>query len=257
MTRPTDSLTVEYLQPQDSVLAKMLARTEIPGKEGIPVPYQLRTDDSITGVVLLCFFILTYVLSNGKHFLLQQLKGFFSIRERSNLFAEETNVDFRFRLLLVVNTCLVAGLLLFEHIGNYASPQLHAHPVRWLGIYAGISLAYYAAKYLSYTFINWIFFDKAKCKIWLDSFFLVFAVEGLLLFPLLLLVVYFDLSVENKLLFVGIIFLLGKIMLLCKSAGIFFVKFHRAFYLIVYFCALEIVPCFLLGRTLITISSLL
>lgn len=257
MTQPTDSVIAEYLQPQDSLLAKMLVHTEIPGKEGIPIPYQLRTDDGITGIVLVCFFILTYVLSNGKHFLLQQLKSFFSTRERSNLFAEETNVDFRYRLLLVLNTCLVMGLLLFEYIGNQEAAQLHTHPIRWLSIYVGIILAYYVVKYLFYTFINWIFFDKTRCKSWLDSYFLVFILEGLLLFPLLLLVIYFDLSVENKLLFTGIILILGKIMLLYKCGSIFFGKIYRIFYLIVYFCALEIVPCFLLGRILITISSLL
>lgn len=257
MTPATDSTTVAYLQSQDSLLANMLARTEIPGREGVPVPYQLRTDDGITGIILLCFFILAYVLSNGKHFLLQQLKDFFSIRERSNLFAEETNVDFRYHMLLVLNTCLVTGLLLFEHIGNYNPVLLHAHPIRWLCIYTGISLAFYLGRYLSYTFINYIFFDKTRRKFWSDAYSLVFVLEGLLLFPLLLLVIYFDLSMENKLLFIGFIFFLSRIMLLYKCAGIFFGKIHRAFYLIVYFCALEIVQCFLLGRTLITISSLL
>ena len=78
-----------------------------------------------------------------------------------------------------------------------------------------------------------------------------------LLPSLLLLVVYFDLDAEKKVLFIAFVLVLGKILLFCKCAGIFFGKYYRAFYLIVYFCALEILPSFLLGRTLITISSLL
>lgn len=254
---PVDSLQVHYCQPQDSLMATMVQRTEIPGRPGVPLPYQLRADDGITSVILLCMCMLAYVLSRGRHFLWQQVKDFFSTRERSSLFAEETNTDVRYRVLLLLNTGLVFGLLVFEYLSGRLPTALHAHPIRWLGLYIVACLAYYLLKCALYSFANWTFFDKQKSRRWLDSYFLVFVGEGLLLFPLLLLVVYFDLGAEKKVLFIAFVLVLGKILLFCKCAGIFFGKYYRAFYLIVYFCALEILPSFLLGRTLITISSLL
>ena len=243
--------TTTCLQVQDSLLARLLTHTEVPGREGVPVPYQLRTDDGIASLILLCFFILAYVLSKGKYFLTRQAKEFFSTRERPSFFDEETNVDFRYRLLLVFNTCLVMGLLLFEQCGMHVSPGLSG-----VVLYVGLCLVYYVVKVVSYAFTNWVFFNKNKQKPWMDAFSLVFGVEGILLFPVLLLLVYFDLPVDKKLVFAGLVVLFGKILLFCKCANIFFRKKHRPFYLIVYFCAVEIVPCFVLGRTIITISSL-
>lgn len=257
MTFPPDSLAVNYLQAQDSLLERMIAHPVITGVEGVPLSYQIGMDDGITCVVLLSFFIFTYVLSGGRHFLSQQIQKLFSTRERSNLFSEETNVDFHYRLLLLLNTCIVVGLLIFEQWSVETLKPGVIPSLRGLGIYIGLYLGYYVLKYVFYAFINWVFFDKYQQKMWLEVYFWVFVLEGLLLFPLLLLVVYFDLGCEKKLFFIGLILLLGKIMLFYQSGGIFFKKIHRAFYLIVYFCALEIVPCFILGRTLISINSLL
>lgn len=243
--------TTLYLQAQDSLLARLLTYTEVPGREGVPVPYQLRTDDGITTLVLLSFFILAYVLSKGKYFLAQQAKEFFSTRERPSFFDEETNVDFRYRILLVLNTCLIAGLLLFEQFAPHAPGRLWG-----LAVYVGVCLSYYVLKFATYSFTNWVFFNKSKQKPWQHAYSLIFGVEGILLFPVLLLLVYFDLPIDKKLIFAGLVIILGKILLFCKCASIFFGKKQRAFYLIVYFCALEIVPCFVLGRTIITISSL-
>ena len=143
--------TTLYLQAQDSLLARLLTYTEVPGREGVPVPYQLRTDDGITTLVLLSFFILAYVLSKGKYFLAQQAKEFFSTRERPSFFDEETNVDFRYRILLVLNTCLIAGLLLFEQFAPHAPGRLWG-----LAVYVGVCLSYYVLKFATYSFTNWV-----------------------------------------------------------------------------------------------------
>lgn len=151
---PVDSLQVHYCQPQDSLMATMVQRTEIPGRPGVPLPYQLRTDDGITSVILLCMCMLAYVLSRGRHFLWQQVKDFFSTRERSSLFAEETNTDVRYRVLLLLHTGLVFGLLVFEYLSGRMPTALHAHPIRWLGLYIVACLAYYLLKCALYSFAN-------------------------------------------------------------------------------------------------------
>ena len=44
------------------------------GMAGEPVPYQLRNDFAITGIVFLCFFLVTYSLKNGQKYLYQRLQ---------------------------------------------------------------------------------------------------------------------------------------------------------------------------------------
>ena len=252
MTPPADI----YLQVQDSLLTRLLTYTEAPGREGVALPYTLREDDGITVLVLLCAFLLVVAVPRSARFLSSQLRNIFSTRERSSLFADEAHVDSRYRLMLTLHTCVVAGVLAFSCLEAGSAEWDMFRRAGWLCACIGLAVFAYVSKYVSYLFVNWIFFDKSKQRPWLEAYSSVFIVEGLLLFPILLSSVYFDLS-SGKVLFLSCLaFAVGRIMLFCKCAGIFFRKIHRAFYLIVYFCALEIVPCLLISRTLMTISSL-
>lgn len=256
---PADSVTLAqatYLSPQDSLTHRLYSEVQIYGKNGTPLPYRLQNDDSITAVALGCFFILAYVLSGGKHYLLQQIKNFFYTRERSNLFAEETNVDFNYRLLLILNSCLIGGMLTFDHIASTRPDITPDRPLYSLALYSGCFLIYYLSKSLLYTLINWIFFDKTRARIWYNSFFLLVALSGIVFYPLVLLVIYFDLSDAHQLLFVGICLVIEKILLFYKCTNIFFSNLNLSCHLIVYFCALEIIPCILLWRALANISHL-
>ena len=110
MTPPADI----DLQVQDSLLTRLLTYTEAPGREGVALPYTLREDDGITVLVLLCAFLLVVAVPRSARFLSSQLRNIFSTRERSSLFADEAHVDSRYRLMLTLHTCVVAGVLAFS-----------------------------------------------------------------------------------------------------------------------------------------------
>ncbi len=228
------------------------------GKEVEPIPYQLYSDNILTGCIFFCFFLLSYVLFNGKHYLAQQVKDLFYVRERTNLFAVETGSDIRYRLLLILQTCLFLGIFFFDYSYDFFPELFSFYPsVLLLGVYVGIVVLYFILKVLLYTWVNWIFFDKQKSSLWLESYFLIYSLFGILLFPLLLLVVYFDLSNFNSFISFVILAILGEIMLFYKCFNIFFNKMYGILYFIVYFCALEMVPCFLLWQALISTNNLL
>ncbi len=252
----TDTVTTEYLHPQTSLLNQMINQVIIYGKEGTPLPYQMENDNGIMVAIICCFFLFTFLIAGGKNYIIQQLKSFIYPNRHSSLFAEESYLDLKYQCLFILNTCLTTSILLFQNLNITQTSATDTHSAKWLLLYAGIIFIYYIIKYIFYSFTNWIFFNKEQKKEWIKSYFFTFIFEGLLLFPVLLTTTYFEFSVTNKLIFIGIIFLLGKIMLFYKSSYIFFNKIYRAFYLIVYFCALEIVPCILLWTILIVISSL-
>lgn len=246
----------ELYVPGDT--ANVLPVVGVVGKEAEPIPYQLYSDNVLTGCIFLCFFLLSYVLANGKRYLAQQVKNLFYVRERASLFAVETGSDIRYRLLLIGQTCLFLGIFFFDY-SHDSFPELFAlYPSLFLlGCYVGIVLVYYILKMMTYTWVNWIFFDKQKNSLWLESYSLIYSLFGILLFPLLLLVVYFDLSNLNSYISFIILGILAKIMLFYKCFNIFFNKKYGFLCFIVYFCALEMVPCFLLWQALITTNDLL
>lgn len=228
------------------------------GTEGLPIPYSPRADDGIAAVLLTCFLIASYVLARSKKFLLQQLKDFMLHRERSSIFADSTAVDVRYLLLLVLQSCILAGLYIFNYFNDIQPDSMRLlSPHLWLGIYMGMALLYLAAKWLLYSFLGWTFFDKNITNLWLGSYATLIYYGGFVLFPCVLLVTYFDVNVFF-LITLGICLLIfAKILMFYKWLKLFFNNIHGLFLLILYFCALEIMPCFMLYQGVMQVNDLL
>ena len=126
-----------------------------------------------------------------------------------------------------------------------------------LSIYIGYIVFFFVIKWILYSFVNWIFFNKTRNIIWLESYFNVVIGAGFLLFPIVLLIVYFDLSPQIAPYFIGFVIIIAKILLFYKCFSNFFNKFHGAFHLILYFCALEILPDFVLWKGIILANNIL
>ena len=122
------------------------------GAEGVPIPYSPRMDDGITIVLLCCFFLSAYVLSRSRRFLLQLVKDFLLHRERTSIFATSTAGDMRYLLLLILQTCILSGVCIFNYC-NDIQPELvhHVPPFVLLGLYIGISLLYLFLKWILYS----------------------------------------------------------------------------------------------------------
>ena len=80
---------------------------------------------------------------------------------------------------------------------------------------------------------------------------------GVLLFPVVLLIVYFDLKPDIAKTLVVIILCFAKILLFYKCIKNFFNHFHGCLHLILYFCTLEIIPDLLLWKGINYISHIL
>ena len=234
------------------------AQEVISGFEGTPIPYSPRTDDAIALTLLACFFLSSIALARGKKFLSQQVKDFVLHRERTSIFDSSTAADMRYLLVLVVQTCVLSGITFFNYFHD-TSPALmnSVSPLLLLGIYVGSCLAYFLLKWFLYMFIGWTFFDKNRTNIWLESYSTLIYYAGFALFPFVLFLVYFDLSLTNLLIIGTIILIFAKILMFYKWIKLFFHQFGALFLLILYFCALEILPCLLLYQGMIQINNIL
>ena len=228
------------------------------GFEGTPIPYSPRTDDAISLTLLACFFLSSIALSRGKKFLSQQVKDFVLHRERASIFDSSTAADVRYLLVLILQTCVLSGITFFNYFHD-TCPALvsHVSPLLLQGIYVGLCLAYFLLKWLAYMFLGWVFFDKNRTNIWLESYSALIYYVGFALFPFVLFLVYFDLSLTNLIIIGFIILIFAKILMFYKWIKLFFHQFSELFFLIVYFCALEIIPCLLLYQGMIQINNIL
>ena len=228
------------------------------GFEGTPISYSPRTDDAIALTLLVCFFLSSIALARGKKFLSQQVKDFVLHRERTSIFDSSTAADVRYLLVLVLQTCVLSGITFLNYFPDTCPALMdHVSSLLLLGIYVGFCLAYFLLKWLLYMFLGWTFFDKNKTNIWLESYSALIYYVGFALFPFVLFLVYFDLSLTNLVIIGSIILIFTKILMFYKWIKLFFHQFSGLFLLILYFCALEIVPCLLLYQGMIQMNNIL
>ena len=228
------------------------------GFEGTPISYSPRTDDAIALTLLACFFLSSIALARGKKFLSQQVKDFVLHRERTSIFDSSTAADVRYLLVLVLQTCVLSGITFLNYFHDTCPALMdHVSSLLLLGIYVGFCLAYFLLKWLLYMFLGWTFFDKNKTNILLESYSALIYYVGFALFPFVLFLVYFDLSLTNLVIIGSIILIFTKILMFYKWIKLFFHQFSGLFLLILYFCALEIVPCLLLYQGMIQMNNIL
>lgn len=228
------------------------------GVAGDPVPYQFMNDHFVAAALLFGFVLVAWVISRSRHFLMAQLKNFFRAPAASQPVAERTESELQGQLFLVFQTCFVVGILFVDHVQE-CLPQLfeQATPHLFLAVGVGVTVLFYFVKISLYDFINTVFFTRLQAQAWKRTYLLSVLFLGLSLLPLALLVVYFNLSHPTQLLLFVCLLGINKLLLLYKCARIFFKSPLGLVHLFLYFCALEIVPQYLLLRALIVASTLL
>jgi archaellum biogenesis protein FlaJ (TadC family) len=222
-----------------------------------PIPYSPRTDDFISVTLLLCFFLSAFVMSRNKKYLLLQLKNFFQHRDRASIFSASSSVDMRLLLALALQTCILASICIFNFfVDSSASGAATYSSWKPIMLFTLLCAGYLFVKNILYTFIGWVFFGRGESERWTEAYLTLIYSFGFLLFPFVLLLIYFDLN-ATALIIIGLLFVVCvKMLELFKWFRFFFQNKSGTLLLIVYFCALEIIPCFLLYRGLVDLNEL-
>lgn len=153
----------QHVEQIDSALQHCKETPCTNGMAGEPVPYQLRNDFAITGIVFLCFFLVTYSLKNGQKYLYQHIKSFFRHKERAGLFDESSGFNIRYTLTLGGISCISAGLFVYDFFSK-TEPFLFQTVSHYaiLFVYIFCILLTVVGKTALYQFVNWIFLIKKK-----------------------------------------------------------------------------------------------
>lgn len=228
------------------------------GLEGTPILYSPRLDDGVALLFLCSFLLSAYVLARSRKFLALLGKDFVFHRERNSIFATSTGTDMRYLLLLVLQTCVMTALYLFNYFID-VKPELGQWVPSFvlLGSYIIFFLLYVILKWFIYSFLGWIFLDSGRTTIWIGAYFTLLYYLGFSLFLFNLFLVYFDLQPGTTIAIGLFLLFLTKVLMFYKGLKLFCSNLYGCFLLFLYFCALEIMPCFALYRAMIQLNECL
>ena len=221
------------------------------GVAGDPVPYMFRNDDFVTSALLVSFLRMVWVVTNSWKYLRALIKDFFYHRLRPNLFTDRAHTELRGGGFLVFQAAFMQGILFFDYT-QYDLPRVFGlvSPYLILGGSTLVIATYYLVKIGLYRWVNDTFFPSANNKLWDNHLQASILLTGCLSMPLALLVVYFNLPYRETLMSYILLLLFVKTLLIYKSYRIFFNNRIGGLHIILYFCALEIVPILLLWGAL-------
>ena len=213
------------------------------GVAGDPMPYKVRTDDTITALLLGCFMLALVAFSKSRRFIYLQGKRLLHEPGQFTTELTETTGEVRFQFFLTLQTCLLFAVITFIYVQQcVADTFILQSQYQLIWIFFGCFAVYFCLRMLLNWGVNNVFFGRKRSIRWLKLLLFVTSAEGTALFPLVMLMSYFDLSIQNAVIYVSIVVLLVKLLLFYKCYVAFFRQRGYILQIILYFCALEIVP---------------
>lgn len=214
-------------------------------------PYAFFADDAVTGLLMLCAFLVAWAVTSSHHFLRESVKNFFRPAPATDDNRERTAPELRGRFFAIMQLCFSFSILYYDYLHETRpAAELPESPYLTLAVTTAITLLYILLKLGLYGMINSIFFDRAKRRQWQDAYMLIILGAGLFMLPVTLLVVYFDLAFEKQYIAFFCIVGLSKLLLYYRYYRTFSGSVADCLHINLYFCALEVVPPLVLWRVL-------
>jgi len=212
------------------------------GVSGDPIPYAIRNDDTITGLLLVSFVVALMAFAASRNYIYRQLKTFF-YPQKAGMDTTETSGEYRAQFYFLLLTCLLLSLLYFLYTQEYiADTFILSDEYLLVAIFFATFCGYYGVKALLYTGVNLVFFDSKKNEQWLRTTLFLNGAIGVFLFPAVMLLTYFDVSPKTIIYYLIIVLVFVKILTFYKCSAIFFRQNVLYLQIILYFCTLEIIP---------------
>lgn len=228
------------------------------GVPGDPIPYSLRSDVFVTSTLLMSFFVVMYIFARSMHVLKMQLKNFFYVRDRKQIFTLKSDSEMKNQAFIVLLACFLLTILFFDYTEERMTSVFNqVSPYKLLAIDMGILLFYFISKYIYYSIVNWTFFSNQKRSQWINAYNFIILAKAVCLLAVVLLVVYFSLDIQATIIATLSIIGISEILMIFKAKQIFFTYKFGLLHLFLYFCTLELVPLFFLWEILVSANKYL
>ena len=260
--QPRDSLTPEMRALHDSIanahrpdtlFSKIIKTvTEVPAawKNGIePQPRidHIGENSWMVSLLLLMVILVSFNIRNLRSIIKTFPQDLFGgLRHHSNTYDDHTSNEKQTTGLMILLLCIFESAIMLRSSisdGSLAedSPALLSTAL----LFIGLALAFYAGRLGLYSLVGYVFSDTADMSQWRRGFNASQMLLCIILaFPAV--VALFSPSLANFMTIISIIaFFVCQLLFIAKSFRIFFNDYTSSLYFILYLCALEITPIFI------------
>lgn len=244
--KPVPNPVIEY------PVATIVVPEGIEGEHRNP---KLWENNGVTILLLAVFLMVSISFRPGIRLINQMIDSLFDIRDHKGAFTGVTVTETRLRIILQIQTLILEGICL-AWFCNLTLPQtsLSIFPMVIIAI-ASVTL-YYLLQRLLYGFIAWVFTQKAEAGIWLSSNVTLHSLLGISMFPLVFILIYIPQLSLYAFISAGVLYIASRIIFIYKGVKIFLRDIYGLLYFILYLCALEIAPLFLLIKGVMWIYNI-
>lgn len=215
------------------------------GIEGVPRPELLGYNSGVMSILLAVFLCIALTFHNHTTFLKTFTQDLWSVRKRSNVFEDHTVSETQILASLIMLVCVCEGVVLFSFFQPMGIPGGMFGSV---SLMVGLAAVYYLWQLAAYSVTGYAFTDPVLAGRWIRGFNASQALLGLALAPPALWVAFNP----GAWYWVGpvsvLLYLIARIIFICKGFRIFYDKFSSLVYFILYLCTLEIVPLVIIFR---------
>jgi len=216
------------------------------------IPLAVRNEANNWGFILffICFFIIVSIINNRNRFLLSMFSGLFRNKDRHNMFYETVTNESLNKFFLSIQTILLLSIIFYCYAlhEQFSSLTTFAKMLLFLGKSSLLFIAFFLYKFLTYSILGNIFFRKETVLQWNDDFFSIISLNGIFLFLPTLILFYVESAFYICLYFLSFYLILNLFFIFYKIYVLFFQGKRLLLYFILYLCAQEIIPLYLVYR---------
>ena len=198
-----------------------------------------------------CFFI-TIRLMQKQGLVLALWKSSFQPNGQSSLSSSPINTDFIGKFFLCLQSIFLFSIAIYSPLSN--TTDIRNETLAQMSVLIGITvlaiLLFIGYKFLLNILVGSVFFPKECVKYWNNSFFSLLSFSGLVLFIPTVSLFYIEKTHSFFIYFILVYFILIALWTFFRIYTIFFQQKSLLLHFILYLCAQEIAPLYLLYRGL-------
>lgn len=200
--------------------------------------------DVLFSVVFSLFVFFAFIFRSYLPLFGKTIKGFFSIKERQNLFDSTMKENLLFKGFLKLQTLLLCAILLYLAYCAYYS--IHGQSIATaffiLAIILGIISLYYFGKQCLYLLYGHVFGENGKYKLWNTNYQTLSYLWGISLYLPVLWLMFNNDSLKTVTFLFILSYISYRISVIYITIRIFYNKNTGVLFLSSYLCAQEIIP---------------
>ena len=218
--------------------------------KNIPIAIQNETNNWGFILFFICFFIIASIISNRNKLLPSVFSGLFRNKDRHNLFYGTVTNETLNKLFLSLQTVLLLSIIIYCYVVHerFLPVTNLTQLLIFLGKCSLLLIIFFIYKFLTYSAIGAIFFEKETVLQWNYDYFSLISLNGIFLFFPALILFYVEPAYIFCIYFLVFYLIFNLLFIFYKIYTLFFHRKERLLYFILYLCTQEIIPLYLVYR---------